>query len=470
MTINWLPDLNGQKGPRYAAIAEALARDIRSGRLARGDRLPTHRELAYRLGVTVGTVTRAYAEAERRGLIEGEVGRGTFVRDPQATALPSFTMVEHGAAAGSETEPVDLSLNVPARPEGDELLAAALSDLARQPGIAGLLDYQPHRGLPHHRAAGAEWLERTGFRVSPEQVILSAGAQHAMMIAFGALTRPGDLVLTEALTYPGMRALANLLQLRLQGLPMDEHGLRPDAFKAACRAAAPRALYCMPNLHNPIGTVMPEERRREIARIAAAHQVAVVEDDVYGFLAGKDAPPPLTTWLPQLGHYVTSVSKSMAPGLRIGFLAVPAGSEAAFATVVRTTTWMVAPLAAEIAARWIADGTGERLARARRDESIARQEIARRLLAGFEYTVHHPAAFHGWLALPENWRGEEFAAQARRKGVLVTPAEAFAVDAPAARGVRLCLSAARSRDELARGLQLIAELLRGASGSYLSIV
>src|SRR5690554_4680616 len=124
MTINWLPDLNGQTGPRYAAIAEALARDIRSGRLARGERLPTHRELAYRLGVTVGTVTRAYAEAERRGLIEGEVGRGTFVRDPQATALPSFAMVEHGGAAGSEAEPVDLSLNVPARPEGDELLAA----------------------------------------------------------------------------------------------------------------------------------------------------------------------------------------------------------------------------------------------------------------------------------------------------------------------------------------------------------
>ncbi|WP_119460235.1 PLP-dependent aminotransferase family protein [Rhodospirillaceae bacterium SYSU D60014] len=466
MTI-WNPDLNGRAGPRYVAIADALAADIRAGRLGRGARLPTHRDLAYRLGVTVGTVSRAYAEAERRGLIGGEVGRGTFVRDGMA-AVPSFTMLDHGSAEAADAGPVDLSLNFPARNEGDELLAVALSDLAGQPGIATLLDYQPHRGLPRHRAAGADWLKRAGLQLSPDQVVLTAGAQHAMMVVFSTLTRPGDLILTEAATYPGMKTLANLLHLRLQGLAMDEQGLRPDAFEAACRTASPRVLYCLPNIQNPTGSLMSEERRSAIARIAEAHQVAVVEDDVYGFLA-EDAPPPLVTRLPQLGHYLTSVSKAMAPGLRVGFLAAPPGTEATFAAAVRTTTWMTTPLSTEIAARWIIDGTGDRLAQSRRTESIVRQEIARRILAGFDYAAH-PAGFHGWLTLPEPWRSEEFTAQARLKGVLVTPSEAFAVSRPSPRAVRLCLSAARTRADLERGLHLLVDLLRTAPDAYLSIV
>ena len=466
MTI-WTPDLNGRGGPRYVAIADALAADIQAGRIARGARLPTHRDLAYRLGVTVGTISRAYAEAERRGLIGGEVGRGTFVRDLSA-AVPSFTMVEHGSTGTAEAKPVDLSLNLPVRHESDALLSATLTELARQPGISALLDYQPHRGLPRHRAAGADWIKRAGLSLSADQVVLTAGAQHAMMAAFGALTRPGDLVVTEALTYPGMKTLANLLHLRLQGLAMDEEGLRPDSFEAACRTASPRVLYCLPNIQNPTGVLMSEERRRAIARIAEAHEVAVVEDDVYGFLA-EDAPPPLATHLPQSGYYISSASKAMAPGLRTGFLGVPAGTEAIFAAAVRTTTWMAAPLGAEITARWIFDGTSHRLVQGHRAESAARQEIARRILSAFDYTAY-PTAFHGWLVLPEPWRSEEFTAQARLKGVLVTPGEAFAVTRPGVQAVRLCLGGAPTRADLERGLHILVDLLQTAPDAYLSIV
>lgn len=462
MTI-WQPDLSRHAGARYQAIADAIAGDVRAGRLKPGDRLPTHRALAWRLGVTVGTVTRAYAEAHRRGLVEGEVGRGTFVRDG---ALRLFgPTVPEVAEPGARL--IDLSLNVPAGGKEEPLLASALRSIAERGGIAPLLHYQPHRGLPSHREAGAAWIARTGWRPAPEQVIVTAGGQHAMTVAFATLTQPGDTVLTEALTYPGMLALAKLLHLRLEGLPMDAVGILPDAFEAACRTAAPKALYALTTIQNPTGAVMSDERRRAIATVARRYGVAIVEDDCYGFLS-PDAPPPLVSCAPEIGHYLTTLSKSMAPGLRIGFLAVPAGHEAGFAAAMRTTTWMAPPLMAEIAATWIADGTGDHLVRERRAESVARQEIARAMLPARTY-VAHPTAMHGWLRLPQPWNGEDFAARARARGVLVTPGEAFAVSR-ADSAIRVCLGAARSRAELKTGLSLLVDLLSAPDDGQLSVV
>src|SRR5215475_3603063 len=219
----WNPEL-GTAGARYLAIAEALSGDVKSGRLRPGDRLPTHRDLAYRLGVTVGTVTRAYAEAARRGLVGGEVGRGTYVRDPRP---PSFTVLDDRSDGGEA--PIDLSVNKAATAEAGPLLAAALRRLADSPDLGALLDYQPHRGQLRHRVAGAAWLARAGLAVDPERVIVTAGGQHAMSIAIAALARPGDLVLAEQYTYAGMKAVASLLQLRLQGVATDQNGLVPEA-------------------------------------------------------------------------------------------------------------------------------------------------------------------------------------------------------------------------------------------------
>ena len=464
---NWLPDLRERRGPRYLAIAEALAVEVGAGRLPPGARLPTHRELAYGLGVTVGTVTRGYAEARRRGLIEAAVGRGTYVRESR-TPGPAGVMPEFAERADGEPAPIALNLATPPREDGNRLLANALSALARRDGVAALLDYQPHGGAAGHRAAGAAWIGRAGIAVPADQVIVTAGAQHAMTVAFAALTAPGEVVLTEALTYPGMKAVASFLHLRLHGVAMDEHGLIPEAFEAACRTGRPKALYILTTVQNPTGAVMPEERRREIARIAGEHQVAIVEDDIYGFLA-EGAPPPLVRHAPRLGYYLTSVSKQIAPGLRIGFLAPPPSGHAACLAAMRATTWMAPPLTAEIAAGWIADGTAERLGASRRAESVARQRLAREMLAGFDYRAH-PAAYHGWLTLPEPWRAAEFVVQARARGVLVTAVEAFAVSRPGPQAVRLCLSGARDRAELTRGLDLLVGVLRGPSDQHLSIV
>ena len=463
----WTPDLSRRDGPRYTAIVEAIAEDVEQGRLKPGDQMPTHRDLANRIGVTTGTVTRAYAEAARRGLLVGETGRGTFVKGSPLDA--GFA----APPAWEDEAPIDLSLNNPPPSAGGLLgqaLARTLSDLSARRGVAALLTYQfAAAGTDQHRAAGAEWAARSGLDARPQQVLVCNGALHAMTVVFSTLCKPGETVFTESLTYPGMKNLANLLHLRLHGLPSDAEGLRPDAFDEACRRGAARVLYTIPTVQNPLGTVMSEGRRREIAAVAAAHYVAIVEDDVHSFML-PSPPPPLSSFAPEHSYYIVSTSKSIAGGMRIGYLIAPERMVEPLSTSLRATVWMAAPLMAEIAAEWIRDGTADRLVEQKRAEAAARQEVAGRVLEGFRLDAH-PLSFHLWLHLPEPWRSNEFTAQLERRGVLVTPSEAFVPgrgEAPHA--VRICLGTPRSREQLESALAVVRDLLRGTPDPSLSVL
>jgi DNA-binding transcriptional MocR family regulator len=451
MTI-WIPDLSESRGPRYQAIAEALAVDLRSGKLKPGDRLPTHRELAYRLGVTVGTITRAYAEAQRRGLLEGHVGRGSFLAQP-ADLPAGFAMsdVDQGGL-------IELSLAFPPPQASDGLIQRTFAELSRQPGVARLLDYQPHGGMAHHRAAGAAWMAARGISVPAERIVVTAGAQHGLAICLGALLRPGDVLLSEPLTYPGIRAAAELFKIRLRSVAQDDEGILPEALEAACRDASPRALYCMPTMQNPTGAIMSRDRREAIASVLRKYRLPVIEDDIYGFLA-EGPPPPLSAFVPELGHYLLGSSKSMAPGLRVGFLAVPEGQSAPFIAALRGTTWMAPPISAEIASRWIVDGTATAMAETQRKAAIERQKIARRLLAGFDYRAH-PNSFFGMLYLPANWRAADLVSAAQRRGVRLRAAEAFGTDQPAPSAIRLCICGIADVSRLIEGIGRVVTLLR----------
>jgi DNA-binding transcriptional MocR family regulator len=458
----WKPELNPGTKSRYAAIANALAHDIATGRLSQGHRLPTHRELADALGIAIGTVTRAYAEAERRGLVRGEVGRGTFVGPPQLQPA-SFAPT---AARGGDV--IDLSLNFPVEGVVPDL-ASALRTIAKRADLADLLRYQPHAGTARHRAAGAAWAGRYGLTARPEQVLVCAGAQHAMVAIFSALARPGDRVLTEALTYPGMKALSSLLHLPLEGVAMDGEGVRVDALAEALASTGAKFLYCMPTIHNPTGGVLSEARRRAIAELARAHDVAIIEDDVHRFLV-PDAPPPIAHFAPERTYHIAGTSKAIAGGLRVAFVTAPRAAVGRLEQRIWATTWMAPPLMAEIAALWIENGTADRLGAEQRREAAARQALARALLGEIAAKAH-PHALHLWLELPDPWRSESFAREALGRGVAIAPAEIFAVGrAPIPHAVRVGLGAAHDRAELARALHILAELLASAPASGPSIV
>jgi DNA-binding transcriptional MocR family regulator len=467
---SWMPELQGRTGPLYRAIADALGEDIDAGRLSPGTRLPTHRELAERVGVTVGTVTRAYAEAEKRGLVSGEVGRGTFVRGPEAPAVMP-TPVD----VADDEAPVELGINAPATPEGDpasQALRRSLEELGRSPRLAELLAYQPAAGTTAHRVAGAAWASRFGLRVKPEQVVVCAGGQHAMEVALAALTKPGDTLVTEALTYPGMKVLARRFQLRLQGVAMDAQGLVPESLEAVCRSGPVRLLYTQPTCHNPTGALQPEERRQRIAEVARKHGVLVLEDDSYGLLPER-RPPPLATFLPEASYFIAGVSKLLTPGLRIGYLVAPARARGErLAEEVGLASMMTTPLMAEVLARWVEDGTADALVVRQRQEVGERLQLTRSVLGAWwgRREVAVPL-YHLWLGLPEGRRSEELAAQARRNGVSVTSADLFTTGpGPVPAAVRVCIGSPRTRTQLERGLRRLREVLEAGPEPLAAIV
>ena len=458
----WTPDLTTVEGPRYLAIADALASDIGAGRLGPGERLPTHRDLADALGVTVGTVTRAYRAATERGLINGEVGRGTFVRgDRSATAAPYMRIRDP-----RDRSSIDLSLNFLRLGNDDHTVVDALTHLRDQDNVGDLFaEYHPQAGLDDHRRAGSRFVAQSRLEVDPTEILVCSGAQHAMTIAMLGLTRPGDVVLVGAVTYPTVITLARVLHRKLKPVAMDAEGLLPEALDAACRAHHARALYCMPSVQNPTSRVMSDKRRREIIAVAMKHHLSIIEDDVYGFLMREPARPMASIW-PQGCCYVTSCSKSVAPGLRVGYLAVPKGESGRFLDALWATTVMASPPMATIATRWIDNGTAAAQAAARRVEAGARQQIAADYLEGLEYEAH-PNAFHVWLALPERWRAASFVARAQQRGVAVVPGETFAVGELDRPRVRISLGAARDRAELCQALEILRNVLAGSDAPRL---
>jgi DNA-binding transcriptional MocR family regulator len=459
MTI-WQPDLTRFPGPRYRAIAEALAADLREGRLRPGDRLPTHRDLAWRLRVTVGTVRRAYAEAARRGLIEGEVGRGTFIRAPVPASVPDMP-------AGPNPAPINLAQGHPVPGPEAALLGEALRDIAATADLADLLRYQLHNGRAADRAAAADWLLAAGVPAAPERVIITAGAQHSIATILSALTSPGDVVATEAMTYPGFKAAAQLHYLRVEGVAVDQEGLRPDAFAALCRAVPIRLLYCSPNLCNPLAGVLSLERRRAIVEIARRHDVILVEDDVFGFLI--DRPPSLAELAPERALHATSLSKCLAPGLRVGFILAPGGMLDRLMLAMRGSLWMAPPLMVELVTRWIRSGVAADLAAGKRQEARRRLDLAR---AAFGNRCAMPdASYHFWLPLPESWGDGAFAAEALRRGVAVTPGAGFSVArTPPLNGVRICISPPDTVEAVEHGLKILAGLLAEEPDPLMSIV
>lgn len=464
---NWQPDIENRDGPRYLALADALSDDMTAGRLKPGDRLPTHRDLAWRLGVTVGTVSRAYAEAERRGLTSGEVGRGTYVRSTSAAAM------NHVLSTEEQEDENNIHMNFAFPPPGREerYIPEVLTALAQDPLTASNFGYQPQGGSRRHRIAGARWIEQSGLAsVDPERVVLTAGAHHGMTVALSAITRPGDRIVTEALTYPGIQAISRVLGLRIDGLAMDEQGILPEAFEAACRGNDIKALYCVPTCQNPTTRTMSAGRREAIAEIAERYGVSVVEDDVFGRFV-EAPPPPICSHLPKLGYYVTSLTKAVAPGLRVGYVAGPGAATDRLTSAIRATCWMASPLTAEIAARWIENGTSDEILANRRREGRARRAIALDVLSGWDLDCAEDSTFL-WLHLPEPWRTGDFTAAAAKQGVAVTSAEAFTVgrlETPHA--VRVCFGQPANRETLRTGLEALNKVLRGeAADYYLAVV
>ncbi|XKE44752.1 PLP-dependent aminotransferase family protein [Halomonas organivorans] len=467
MTIDLTPFLS-PTGPKYLAIARALAEAIRQGELVPGARLPPHRQLAEALGVSVQTVSRAYAQAEKMGLVQARVGSGTWINALDDAREAAYL---RGQESRRESALIDLSIAHPVCPPGHHLrFRETLAELADQGSPEVVTANRPIAGLPHQRERASDWLAgRLGVPGGPDDRILCNGAAHGLMLAISTLVQHGDLVLTEALTDHGLIALSRTLGFQLRGVAIDERGVIPEALDLACRRHRPRAVCLTPTQLNPTGATMDPPRRDAVAEVLDRHGVWLIEDDVHALLE----PPgltPLAARLPHLCFHVTSLTKATVPGLRAGYLSVPRGQLHHALPRMRATTWMATPLIFEIADAWIADGTLERLAGEQRELLAARQRLAARLLAGHERAAR-PTSLHVWLSLPPAWRAEELQQQAEQEGVAITTAIPFMVEqTPPPRRIRLSLGAEQDPARLEAGLGRIAALLDEAPPPMMQIV
>lgn len=441
----------------YLSIADALARDIHNGVLNEGDQLPTLRQLADALDVTPGTISRAYGEAQRRRLVQGEVGRGTYVLGQKQLELPA----SNGAAALNLGQPELLDLSI-IKPYSETLaywLRDSLVGMANTTDFARALDYAPDGGHPAHREAGAQWLRHSLPDAQWQQVVITAGAQHGLMVAMGALTNAGDLVLCEALCYPGIISLAHGLERRLRGVPMDDEGIIPEALRELCLREKPAMLVCVATCQNPTAAIMSQKRRAQIAALAEEFDFIILDDDIYGFLATDPSIKPLSAFAPERSVYLTSLSKSVMPALRVGYIYSPPKLLSRLTSMVRSSVWMPSPLTAQLASNVITEGLDKKLIGIQRNEAAARQAIAREILADFELKTQ-PYSYHIWLTLPEPWTSDEFTMLARANGVLVLSGTQFQAErGEATRCVRLVLMSPTSQDELRFALTKLASLI-----------
>jgi len=416
---------------RYKSLVDTFAADIRSGKMPPGTRLPTHRQLAADHGLALVTASRVYTELEAMGLVSGETGRGTFVRE--ISLPPGQGSGQMPVAAGM----LDLNFNYPSLPGQAELLRTALRQLALSGDLEALLRYQPHGGRPHERAAFARHLLSRGLSVEADQVLLVSGAQHGLAVTMMALLKPGDVIAVDALTYSGFKVLAETLHLEVVAIPVTPVGPDLDALDAMCRRRPVRAVYSMPTLHNPLGWVMGRDAREQLVAIARQYNLMIIEDAAYAFLAA-DAPPPVASLAPERTVYVGGLSKSVATGLRVGFVAAPNEWVKPLERTIMATTWNVPGVMSAIAVAWIDDGTVAQLEAQKREDAQARQALAARVLKGLAYTSH-PSSYFLWLPLAEDARADQVAMTLQREGVCVSTAEPFAVSAHVPHALRLAL-------------------------------
>lgn len=446
----WQPILDTGGSPRYVAIADAIEADIKRGVLAPGVKLPTHRDLAETLGVTVGTVTRGYAEAARRGLLRGETGRGTYVGgEVQQPLICHLEFLEPGT--------IDMKVTLPFEHLTPDL-GEVLRGVAADPDVQGLLRYYPSAGRLVDREAGARWMHQYNLSVSPEQIALTVGGQNSLAVVLSSMFRPGDAIAVEGITYPLIKTLARRFHLKLIPVAQDEDGMVPESLDEVCRNHSVQGVYVMPTCQNPTNARMPEYRRQEIALLAQRHDLFILEDDAYALVAGN-LGVPLASLAPERTFFIASLSKSLAGGLRVAYLASPPAHTRAVERALSDMVWMTPPLLAEVARRWIGDGTAERTLAAKRVEAVRRVEEARKLFSGLDFTVQK-AGYYTWFKLPEPWTSADFTRIAEENGVLVAPDDKFAVGrTPLPHAVRIALSSAPDMETLHAGLTLIRTIV-----------
>lgn len=465
MTV-WQPRIIESARVKYIGVVEALESDIKTRVVKPGDRLPPQRQIANELGIDLTTVTRAMNEASRRGLIEAQAGSGTFI------AQTAFT--HYNALHLTEGKTLDLSMNNPPSPSDLRLeqdIANTLIELSSSSSNPlHHLSYQETAGHPNDREAGEAWLAHKLEKVSADAILIASGAHSAIFSILSHLQRSGmKSVAAPELCYPGLRSIADHLHLEVHSVAMDESGIIPEDLERVIKKHRPEAFYFTPNIDNPTTATLTLERRLQLAELARAHKLKLIEDDPYYPFLDKPLPA-LYSLVPELTWHIATVSKCLSPSLRVAYVVAPELDDAlSLAEEMRISSIMAPPLMSAVVARWIRTGHINEIANAIREENIKRQTLAASIFDTQKLHTH-PAAPHFWLELPKAIRALDFSERASRIGVSVVPSTAFVSTRSRVQAVRVSLGGASDYPALRHGLSLLSELCNAKQTRSKSII
>jgi DNA-binding transcriptional MocR family regulator len=462
MNTIWSPALPEDVRPKYKAVMTSVRDGIRHGDLLPGERLPPVRDLAWRLGITPGTVARAYSLLTESGTLVAEVGRGTFVADagaPPGTATPSDApMLASNVVDARDGTSVNLfSPQLPDVGQG-ALIRELLNRIAQDPP-SGVMNYPDRRVAQPAREAVVRWLEGTPLGAfSQADVILSHGGQNGLQLIFQSILRGRKpTVLIEELAYPGFRRAAELLRADVVPVAMDADGVIPEALEAAARAHDAQIFCTSPEVHNPTGGFTPVARREALVEVARRCELQIVEDDCYRMQVER--APTYRMLAPERGWYVSSVAKTLTPALRLGYCIAPHGQTATLRRVAEYNCFGLAlpmlDLCAGLLSHESVDGLADRVQERLNDYL----QSALNILGGHDISWR-PATPFLWMKLPRGWRAGAFCQAAEASGVQIRSAEEFVCrEARAPHAVRIAVNAALPLPEFEAAMHRIRMLL-----------
>lgn len=452
----WTPTIKDKDGLRYRAIAESIREGITAGELRPGDRLATHRALAEHLGVTPGTVARAYALAADWGLVSARVGSGTIVTGAGAKKAANRWMI------GQSNSRIDFGLLFPATLTDPNLqercFGRPFQALGREVLRRSISGYSPELGHMPHRETGARWLASHGIDAAPSEVFVSDGAQSAFLILLTALVRPGSRLLVEELPYLGLKHLCAATNIELVTVQTDEEGIVPSKLRERAIASGAQVVAVTPALQNPTGARMSQRRREQVVDVARELNLSIVEDAAFDSLY-RDMMPALVSLAPERTLHVASFSKMVSPSMRVAFVRVPADRMAQFEALRHSLNISGPSLEAEVVCQWIQSGLAKQLCDWQRSEIDRRWRAASAIVPELVKRAGTPAPFC-WALLPNAWRATDFAGHLRQNNVTVIEAHHFAVgrtNAPEA--VRIALTSPTSMEVFEQGLEIIRRVL-----------
>lgn len=447
--MSWRPTLDKSGRCLYQRLAAQLESDIQSGVLKPGTRLPPQRELADFLDVNVSTVTKAFKQCALKGLLSSTVGSGTFVAYDALTNERLLSEHPRGQI-------IDMGATVP-EPSGNDVLMAQLRALVGEADAARLFSYIAQGADEWQKDVAVRLFQLCGHTANREQVLFSPGGQNALTAILAALFRRGEKIAVDAHTYPGIKTAAAMLGVQLIPVSQGAEGMEPEALEAVCKTDKISGIYCIPACHNPTTVTMPQQRRREIARIAEQYDCILIEDGTYQLIVGERTA--ISDSIPDRSIYITSLSKAIAPGLRMAYLSVPPQYKSAVLDALYSLNVAVVPMMAELSARIIVSGQFETILENHKIFTAERSAIVERYFPK-EICLGADTDIFRWLLLPKKFTGAAFERLALAHGVQVYAAEKFAVGKTVpAHAVRLSICAPEDLEQLDQGMRILSSLI-----------